>query len=468
MRNRKEVRETTMSDGIQPGDAERGSATRRLNRLEFLRLAGAGVGITMIPASLAACGGSTEGGSGTVEWTSWKTKAEAQEFIDAFKESHPKIKIAYAYQTYADYIQDLKLDMASRRGADVIGLQAGSMIAEYNEFIEDLTPYAKETWGSDWQSRFYNVGLEQLIVDGKLTTLPAPNNGAGYVWYNKTIFDRYDLQPPETYDEWVQVSGKLKSKGVTPFVQGAKDDWVNFDMYIALANELAPGKIYDAEAGNVSWTDPDLTEAMTIWGEMFQNGIMQDGALGILQYPDAHDTWTKGDAAMILFGTWNNDHMVKPALKEYQSSLGFKEEWEFLPIRFPDVNGDGQGGRLFGGPDVALALNKDSQAKEAAWQLISFMMSERAQEIYAEDLDIPSIKGVSLANYSDDLVYPDTQKPALEQELEDFENSIGRREFLYADLETAIGDALQNVASGQATPKQAMASIEKESQNIER
>jgi raffinose/stachyose/melibiose transport system substrate-binding protein len=443
-----------------------------MSRQEFLRLVGIGAGITIVPVSLAACGGGgdsggAQGGPQRVAWASWNPLPDiGATLTKEFHKSHPNITVEYKNQEYNDYIQALKLDIAARKGADVFGVQAGAMLLEYDQFTEDLTQYAQKAWGPDWQKRFYDVGLGQLQENGKTPAIPAFNSAAGYVWYNKTLFDRYDVQPPETYDEWVQVCRKLKSKGLTPFVQGAKDDWPNFDMYIALSNELAPEKIYKAEAGDVSWTDPDLVEAMGIWGEMFENGIMQEGALGVTQYPDAHDTWTKGNAGMILFGLWNNDHMTKTGMKAFQKSLGFKTLWEFLPFRFPDVNGDGQPGRLFGGPDVGLAINTGSEVKDSAWAFIEWMVSEEAQKFFASILNTPSIKGTPLD--PGDLLYPKTQKPVLEQELKDFDNAIGPRELRYPAIKTALGDALQNVAAGEQTPKAALADVEKASQGVER
>ena len=36
------------------------------------------------------------------------------------------------------------------------------------------------------------------------------------MYYNKAIFDKYGLEVPTTYDEYVQVCDTLKENGVTP------------------------------------------------------------------------------------------------------------------------------------------------------------------------------------------------------------------------------------------------------------
>ncbi len=383
-----------------------------------------------------------------------------------FNQSHPDVQVDWKFYQYVDYLNVLKLAIVSGEGPDLFGLQAGALVKEYSEFTEDITPYAEKAWGADWQDQYYPLGFEGVTQGDKLPGMPLFNSAAGYLWYNKTILDKYNLQPPTTLDEWVSVCKTLNEQGETCFVQGAKDAWVNFDMLIALANEIAPGKIYEAEAGTVPWTDPDLVKAMELWGEMFSNGIMQNGALGISQYPDANDIWQKGDAAMILFGLWNDSVMTKTALQDMQTQLEVTETYEFLPVLFPDVNGDGQPGRLFGGPDVVLSINANSQHKDAAWEFVQWASSqEGGQQILADTVNFPSLKGMTL-NDSD--ISTDAQKENLKQQLVDLENAAGKREFLYPELKTALGDALQNVASGTQTAQQALESVEQVSQTIQR
>lgn len=445
-------------------------ASRGVSRRTVLRLAGAGA-----IAAPALLGGHASAGAApsaarqeatTVKVWSWNPDDErAQEFLDGFQAAHPSVTIEFTNSEYNDYLTELRLGMASGEGPDVFGLQAGAMMKEYGEFLEDLAPYAAKSWGDTWRDRFYAIGVDQLMTGDQALALPFMNSAAGYLWYNKTILDRHAVTPPTTWDEWVQVSKTLTEKGVTPFIQGAKDPWINYDMYIALANELAPGKIYEAEAGTASWTDPALVEAMDHWGQLFQNGIMQEGALGLSQYPDTHDKWARGEAAMILFGMWNNDHMTKTTLGLLQKELGFTEEYIFLPTKFPDLNGDGQGGRVFGGPDVGWGMNNGSEVKDAAWRFISWCMEETAQQIWAKSLTPPSVKGFQM-DPSD--VITDEQRQKLEEQLTDLENSVGKREFLYPELKTALADALQNVATGGQTPEEAMAAVEDVSKTIER
>lgn len=420
---------------------------------------------------LTACGASGSGASSngvvTVNWWSWNPGLVAGKnpWVETFNASHSNIKVVYKFQQYDDYITSLKLAMASGTGPDIFGSQAGAMQKVYGPFMEDLTPYAQKAWGDNWRSRFLDFGLKPLVSGTTTRSLPFYLSAAGYLWYNKTIFDKYGLQPPKTFDEWITVSKTLSSKGVTPFVQGAKDAWVNYDMYMALAHNIAPGKFFDAVAGKTPWTDPDLVKAMDYWHQLFHNGIMQKGALGLPQYPDADNQFSTGKAAMILFGTWNNGDMTKTRLAANAKTLGVKDTYEFLPVAFPRITNDGKRSVLFGGPDVALAMNKDSKVKDAAWQVLQWLTSEQSQQIHAKNLEAPSIKGVSIDEGD---ISTDNQKAAIKTEEQDLNNVIGPREIQYPELQTALSDALQNVATDSQTPQQALAAVEKVSAALQR
>lgn len=426
--------------------------------------------LMILTLALSACGGggaTTSSGPTQVVWWSWNPGPPfSTQLVNAFNTSHHNIKLVYKNEQYADYINNLKLAMASGTGPDIFGVQAGAMQIVYSPFMENLTPYSQKAWGNDWKSRFYSFGLDPMVSGDTTRALPLYVSAAGYLWYNKTILDKYGLQPPKTFNEWVTLSNTLTSKGVTPFVQGAKDAWVDYDMYIALANGVAPGKFYQAEAGKLSWTDPDLVKAMSYWQQMFHNGIMQKGALGASQYPDANNLFSEGKAAMILMGTWNDGAMTKSALASNASTLGVKTNYEFLPINFPSLDGSGQPGRPFGGPDTAVAINKASSVKDAAWQVLQWLTSQQAQQMYGQQLSQPSVKGYNIDN-SD--VYTAEQKTVLQTQEQDLANNvIGPREINYPDLQTALSDALQSVATGSQTPAQAMAAVQQASANIQR
>jgi raffinose/stachyose/melibiose transport system substrate-binding protein len=405
--------------------------------------------------------------TGEVTWWGWNPDAApAQDYIKAFNAKKPGIKVTYKYFPYTDYLNSLRLGVSSGEGPDVFGIQAGAMTQQYAPFAEDLTPYVSATHGADWAGRYYDLAVEPLQRDGKQVALSWAINAAGYLWYNKTLFDKLGVVPPKTLQEWKDVNAKLSAAGVTPYVHGAKDSWVNVDMFTALAHETAGDTYFKAIAGQASFTDPKLVEAMTTWKSLFSDGIMQKGALGISQYPDAVNQWRTGKAGMILLGTWNADAMSKIRMASEQKALGFSENWEFLPTAFPDINGDGKSGALFGDPDVGLAMSARSQNKAAAWEFVDFMTGQEAgATLVGKSLNIPGLKSVPL---DQSVVFTRAQKDALATIAKDIQSPAGERQIPNADLEKAVGDALGAVAAGSKSPADALADVQGVSEKVKR
>lgn len=411
----------------------------------------------------------------TVTWWGWNPGPAAPNaqpgdpplLVQQFNEANPNIKVEYTNYPYADYLNALKLAMVSGEGPDIVGVQAGAMLKEYDEFLLDLAPFATETWGADYASQFYDLGLSQVTQpSGKLSGFPMMNSAAGYIWYNKTLFDQLSLQPPTTYADWQSVCEALESNGTQCFAHGAKDAWINYDMFIALAADYAPGKLYQAEAGEIAWTDPDLIAAMDAWRTLFEDRIISEGALAQAQYPDAWDAYQSGKAGMVLLGMWNDYVMNTGPYEQIKAQFGLAEDIEYLPARLPDFNGDGKAPALFGGPDVVLAVNNNSQNQQAALEFVRWALSaDGGQPYLAQNLNPPAIKGLPL---DDSDVRSELQKESLKQQLVDLESAAGARELLYPEIKTALADALQNVAIGSQTPEEALAAVEAASQTVQR
>ena len=128
------------------------------------------------------------------------------------------------------------------------------------------------------------------------------------------------------------------------------------------------------------------------------------------------------------------------------------------------MNGDGKHGRLFASPDVSIGMSASSSNKDEAWNALKVII-EDLQPTYARDLWVPSMNGVAF-DMSD--ATSDFAKAALEYELGMIKNAYGKREFTYAEIKTALGDAMQNVAVGNMTPLEAMEMVEEASQSVKR
>ncbi|MGN6446346.1 ABC transporter substrate-binding protein [Amnibacterium sp.] len=435
-------------------------STRRL-----LGVAAAAVATALALTSCSSGGGAQQSADAkqTITWWSWNpdNHSDAQ-WITAFEKDHPNITVKHRFIQYSDYVNAVRLAATTSSGPDVFGLQVGALTNQFAPLTVDLAPLAAKGIGADWKNKLN--ASEQLVADGKQVGLPWMVTGGGLIWYNKGLLAKAGVSaPPTTLDEWLVDCKKVTAIGKTCFVQGAKDDWINLDMYQSIVNELAPAAFYDAikGTGSVKFDSADFVKAFDVWKSLFSNGIMQKGALAQTQYPDANDAFHKGNAAFILNGTWQDGDMSKANLATQAQTYGDAVKSEvFLPAAFPDVVGGAkETGRLFGGPDVGWAISAKSSHQAAAFTFVQWLTaSTTAQTIMGKSLaGQPALKSVPV---DDSDVVNDAGKAALASQASQLSNLIGARQIPSADVQSALGQALSSVASGQMTSAAAANSVQ--------
>ncbi|MEO3808294.1 ABC transporter substrate-binding protein [Sphaerisporangium sp. B11E5] len=407
--------------------------------------------------------------SGSITWWGWTPDAApAEAYIKAFNKVYPNIKVTFKKLTIDGYDAAIRPALASSVGPDVFDVAPGAAngsVDIYGVNAVDLKPAVEKALGTDWQSKLAPIGVSSLMNGGKLAALSVGSVFSGIVWINKDLFDKYQLTPPKTYDEWKKVCETFTSNNVGCFVQGAAQTAFNEDTLQAITDNVAPGVWEKALKGEVPWTDPAIVKALGIWKKLFDDGIMQEGALGMQQYPDANNGFMSGKYAMVMMGTWYMQYSTVEGSTAAISGAGVADPKPFtqLPIPFPDVAGTGNVGALYGDADFGLAVNKRSKNIAAATTFATWLgTSAEGQQVVADVLnDIPALTSAQPDWDTVKLVNPEVQRPALEKLITDAGKSTEPRlATVVADLQTAIGVASTTVAAGQATPEQAAATLQ--------
>ncbi|MFD1715454.1 ABC transporter substrate-binding protein [Amnibacterium flavum] len=446
------------------------TAHRSRRKLRAAAIIAAGVTSALI---LSACAGGGGGGgaegeadSGTLNWWGWTPDISVgQAYIDAFNEEYPDITINYKQVPIEDWEAALRPALASPSGPDIFAMQPGARVEAFKSFAEDLTPLAEDTLGEDWEDKVSAIGVEGLSADGKLTAMSIGATYAGSVWINQDLFDKYNLTPPTTLDEWVDVCAEFKANGVGCFVQGASQEGFDQDTLQAISDSIEPGVWTSASKGDTPWTDPTIVKTLETWKSLFENGIMQDGAIGYAQYPDANNDFMSQKYAMVQMGTWYMQYATTAGQTAAIEAAGVADPKPFpiVPIPFPDVTGSGNPAAYYGDSDYGLALNTKSKNKAAARTFISWLTAtEAGQQVVADKLnDIPALLGVEPNWDSIEQPFPDVQREPVQKLIADASASSESR-FLYLnqDVQDAILAACTSVADGSATPEEAAATLD--------
>lgn len=437
----------------------------RLNRREFLIAASGTIGSILLVGCGSGSGGATAPAAKgqqkpvTLEINGWKYQSgrDSQKLVfDMLEKDNPGIKVKVTGASTSDWYVQIKSRFQAGDVPDVVLMEPGAGIREYTPLLmplDDLIAKAPEVQ----EDKYFSAAWDETRVNGKVMGLPG-FLGVQSPWYNVDILDKLGVSaPPANYDELKALTTAAREAGYQPFMVGGKDEWHRLDALQLTIHSIAPGKLYQAEAGKLSWTDPDIVQALTVWGEMFQNGVFQDGAMGMAAYPDCWDIFTAGKAAMINMGSWATSELL-PGLVE-------KPAAKFMPMYFPDLSGGGAKVAT-AGVDQLYCIPQATKYPDQAWDVVKWM-SQWDIKYTTDSGALPSRK---------EAIWPDALSKATDkQQLEEVKNfyldALGvatRRQLLYPELRSGLGEAGAAVATAQKTPQEALAELQKISDGIDR
>jgi len=319
-----------------------------------------------------------------------------------------------------------------------------------------LQDCAEANWGPDWKEKFYPIGIEQARLgnpagDENFYGLPLLVQTIN-LWYTIPRFEEAGLTPPKTYDEMLEVAEYFNGQGLAPLAVGAGDGWLRRDMYMQLIHNIAPGKIYEAEVGKAKFTDPEFVEAMRWWKKLFDDKIIQPGALGLSAYPGSMEIIEAGQAAMFPMGAWWQQQARRPNPPPLSKGLS-----GYAPFMFPDVTGKGATEDPLGGIDVMFGITKAAQDKDAACRVLAdFIGGAGAQVLINTFNDLPAFKGLEPQSYDSD-----NQKEVWDLFTEQWLPKVKyARQLRDPKVKQALEDALAGVAAGEVTPEEGMQMVQ--------
>lgn len=425
----------------------------------------------------------TEGAEGTQVVSFWKwipTEGyQTDELVNKFKEIHPEIKMDVLHIGESEsYFQKLSAALQAGEAPSVLALQPGARATQYKEFCEPLKPMAEARWGADWESKFLPVALEQCRYSGdEYTILPGGMTATPVIQFNAGVFDKHNLKTPETMEDVYNAIETLRADSqIIPGVGiGAKEGWTCRDVFMGIINQVAPGKVYEAQEGKAKFTDPEFIEALNIWKELFDKGFFAEGSLGAQLYPDINDNFglagSTGDKYYVMdnVGTWHGSSMTKMAVEDGLSKGTRAEDLSLGAFTLPPVK-EGAEKNMVSTVDIAWGVNnsKDQAEKDAAFHFVAFMSAEEGQVIWSNTLQVlPCAIGVDLTSAMEAL-NGEPEREAVKMFQHYVENSVGARELRYAELANAMNDILPGVAGGMMTPEQAVEILQAASDSITR
>ncbi|MFF1259736.1 MULTISPECIES: extracellular solute-binding protein [unclassified Streptomyces] len=257
--------------------------------------------------------------------------------------------------------------LTSANPPDVYTWYPGSVADAYAK--KNLLLDLDGVWASSPDLKRYSKALNSLCTatSGKKVFVPTTYYWWG-MFYRKSNFAKWGVSEPKTWDDFLDLCDKLKSKGVAPIGLGAGGNtaWVASAWFDYLDIRIN-GAQYHREllAGRHRFDDPEVRKVFDRWQELLPYFDPNGTAI---PFQDATTALLNGRTGMMLIGTFFADAAPKGAL----------DDIDFF--RFPVID-----------PKVPLAEEAPTDGyfasartgrREQVADLLSYLATAEAQEIY--------------------------------------------------------------------------------------
>lgn len=310
--------------------------------------------------------------------------------VAKFQELNPDIEVKVNTTAHEDFKKGIRIWLASDSPPDFITWFAGNRAMFFIDkgLIMDITDVWEE---AGLFEKFPKAFQSISFKDDKAYFLPDT-----YYWwavyYRKSIFEKFNLSEPKTWEEFVKVCATLKENGITPITIGTKYRWTAAGWFDYMNMRInGPEFHMDLMFGKVPYTDPRVLKVFETWRQLLDNGYFLENAASY-SWQEAVQFMVRGEAAMYLMGQFILDSVPD----DMEDDMDFFQ----FPVIDPSVPlGEDA-------PTDGYMIPKKAKNVEAAKKLLKFLASPEAQQIEVEKTG----RVVTNIEIPMDLYPPPTQK----------------------------------------------------------
>lgn len=320
----------------------------------------------------------------TVRLTGWQSSPTEQRYFEetiaAFEDKYPHITVEV--DTIADqYMDVLRTRLIGGEAADVFFLDAFEAPGLVDAgVLEPLDGYITEEFDVD---DFEEPLIDAFRRDDQLWGLPKDTSTLA-LYYNKDHFEEAGIEsPPETWEEMEDIAEMLTN-----------EDRYGFGIVTDLARLYS---IAESQGGDVvvdnraNFTDQAVIDALQPIVDM-RNEKEIGASPADVGAEWGGDMFGTERASMIIEGNWMIEFM-EDAFPDV----------EYGVVEIPTIEDE----RSTMAYTVSYSMNKESEQKDEAWQLIEFLTGKEGMEIWTSSgLALPSRQSVAEnMDYADDSIY---------------------------------------------------------------
>lgn len=324
----------------------------------------------MASVMMSGCGGSgSKDGKIEIELVQYKPEAVEifEQLEEEFNRTHDKIHLTI--ESPNDAMTILKTRLIREDYPDIIGI-GGEINYSYfvqSDILADVSDYPGL---ASIKPAYVEIleGLEFVPTEGTFG-VPYVANAAG-VLYNREMFKEHGWEIPVTWDELIALCEEIKGAGIQPLYFGFKDTWTCLAPWNALAVDLAPADVCrQVNRGETNFTK-EYREIAVKTLKLLQYGQEGPFAYG---YNDACTAFANGEAAMFTIGSY-----AVPQIKSVNPDMDI----DSFVMPGNDV---AEENILNSGVDLQFCVMKECENKEAAYEVLDFLLAHDSVQMYLDD-----------------------------------------------------------------------------------
>ncbi|HAA25082.1 MAG TPA: ABC transporter substrate-binding protein [Ruminiclostridium sp.] len=336
------------------------------------------------PTPTAEGTGGTEAATGkeltTLKIEAWGIETDPnsviiKEAVQLYNQRNDNVELTIEFTEQEQYKTKIATLMAANEAPDLFNTWAAGFL---KPFVTSGKVYSiSEDLDKDpeWKNRFVPGIFAGFTYDGKIYASPNTQTVV-CLFYNKEIFDKYNLEVPETYEELKTVVKTLNDNGIIPFALGNKAPWVGAMYSELVANRIGGSEPFDKVYNKTgTWLDPSFIKAGEIMYELAQMNAFPEG-FNALDNDPSREMFLEGKAAMHVMGSW----AIQQLTYEGSPLIGKLDVAKFPAIE----GGKGDINNWLGQPDQSFAISARCKDKEAAVKFLKLMADPEIQLKFAE------------------------------------------------------------------------------------
>jgi raffinose/stachyose/melibiose transport system substrate-binding protein len=263
------------------------------------------------------------------------------------------------FKDSTEFENAMKIRNAANQIPDIMGLKP-YQLSMYKDILAPL---------DDTTAAQNNTYAKNYAIDGKIIGVPECSFNE-FVWYRKSVFKELNLSVPTTWNQFLDVSKKIKDNGkYIPILMGQKDDWTNYPVTeffpCILAND---GSLWNkmATQDEPFGKDASFYKAFTMWKQLCDTKVFGKDPLGA-GFDQVKVMFGSKKGAMILSGAW----FISEVQKQLNNDLSDVGTF-FLPAR----TSENEAFKTITMVDGFLSTPKNGKNIEAAKTFINWYMDK--------------------------------------------------------------------------------------------